>query len=74
MELLNSLIKLAIPVAGLLEEKEKNKYVDKYLELQKEIANEELKDNPDDGRISYLFGELVRLTDVLTNTAFSKKA
>ena len=68
-----ALIMLATKVAGLLEEKEKNKYIDEILSIKKAMANEELKDNPDDGHISKLHGDIVRITNVLTNTAFSKK-
>lgn len=64
---------LATKVAGLLEEKEKNKYIDEILSIKKAVANEELKDNPDDGFISKCHGDLVRITNVLTNTAFAKK-
>ena len=64
---------LATKVAGLLEEKEKNKYIDEILSIKKAVADEELKNNPDDGRISKLYGDLVRITNVLTNSAFAKK-
>lgn len=70
--LVDSLIQLAIPVAGLLKEKEANKYRDELLSIQKELHDEELKPIPDDGRISYLHIELVRITTVLRDTAFAK--
>ena len=68
-----ALLMLATKVAGLLEEKEKNKFIDEILEIKKAIDDEELKENPDDGRISKFHNDLVRITNVLTNTAFSKK-
>lgn len=64
----SSLIQLAIPVASLLDKREGTKYQDKILGIQKELQDEELKTTPDDGRISYLHLELVRLTGVLANT------
>lgn len=64
---------LATKVAGLLEEKEKNKFIDEILEIKKAIDDEEIKENPDDGRITKLHNDLVRISNVLTNTAFSKK-
>lgn len=67
-----ALIMLATKVAGLLEEKEKNKFIDEILEIKKAIADEELKDNPDDGRITEFYNDLVRISNVLTNTAFTK--
>lgn len=69
-----ALVMLATKVAGLLEEKEKNKYIDQILKIQKAIADEELENTPDDGRITKLYNDLVRISNVLTNTAFAKKA
>lgn len=68
-----ALVMLATKVAGLLEEKEKNKFIDEILSIKKAIADEELKNIPDDGRISKLHNDLVRISNVLTNTAFAKK-
>lgn len=68
-----ALVMLATKVAGLLEEKEKNKYIDEILKIQKAIADEELENTPDDGRITKLHNDLVRISNVLTNTAFAKK-
>ena len=64
---------LATKVAGLLEEKEKNKYIDEILSIKKAIDDEEINDNPDDGHISKLHNDLVRISNVLTNTAFTEK-
>ena len=68
-----ALLMLATKVAGLLEEKEKNKFIDEILEIKKAIDDEEIKENPDDGRITKLHNDIVRISNVLTNTAFSKK-
>lgn len=70
----DSIIKLAIPVASLLATKEANKYKDRLLEIQKELQDEEFKPIPDDGRISYLQLELVRISDVLANALIAKTA
>lgn len=72
--MVKELLALAIPVAGLLEEKEKNKYVDELLKIERELADEELKTRPDDGRIAYLHGDLMRITRLLANAIKSKKA
>lgn len=68
-----SLIALAIPVASIIDEKEGTKHLEKLYSLKKEIADEELKLRPDDGRIAYLHSDLMRLTELLTNSLVSKK-
>lgn len=69
-----SLIALAIPVANIIDKKEGTKHLDKLYAIKKEIADEELKLRPDDGRIAYLYGDLMRLTELLANSLVSKKA
>lgn len=71
--MLESLIKLAIPIANIFDKKQSTKYADRILEIKKELHDEELKEKPDDGRISYLCIELMRISDVLTNAVISKK-
>lgn len=71
--MLESLLKLAIPIANIYDKKQSTKYADKILEIKKELHDEELKDQPDDGRISYLHIELMRISDVLANAVISKK-
>lgn len=71
--MIDALIKLAIPLANIYDKKESTKYADKILDIKKELHDEELKTQPDDGRISYLHLELMRISDVLANAVISKK-
>lgn len=71
--MIEALIRLLTPIASLLDEKNKTKYLDEILKLKKEIADEELNQTPDDGRISYLHFELMRLSDVFANALKSEK-
>lgn len=68
-----ALIKLAIPIASIYDKKQDTKYVDRILKIKKELHDEELKQKPDDGRISYLHIELMRITDILANAVVTKK-
>ena len=67
------LIELATKIASVVDQKEKTKYADRILEIKKELADEELKTIPDDGRISYLHNELMRIYNVLGNSVSPKQ-
>lgn len=70
--MISALIKLATSVASIIDQKQKTKYLDELLEIHKEIQDEELKENCDDGRISYLHQRLMRLTNVLGDSIVPK--
>ena len=70
--MLESLIMLASKVASIVDQKEKTKYLDELLSIHKELQNEEIKNTPDDGRISFLHQRLMRLTTVLGDSIVPK--
>ena len=70
--MIQSLIMLAMKIAGIYDKKEGTKYYDELLGFDKELQNEELKDIPDDGRISYLHQRIMCITTILNNASFTK--
>ena len=70
--MIEALILLATKVAGIVDQKQKTKYLDELLDIHKELQNEELKNSPDDGRISFLHMRLMRLTAVLGDSIITE--
>lgn len=72
--MIESLFKLAASAASIYDQKQKTKYADELLSIHKELQDEELKDTPDDGRISYLHQRVVCISDVLNNAIVPKNS
>lgn len=70
--MIEALIQLATKVASVIDQKEKTKYLDEILEIHKELQYEEIKNIPDDGRITFLHQRLMRLSIVLGDSIVPK--
>jgi len=70
--MIQDLIKLAIPVATLLDRKNERKYLEQVLELKRKIDYEENSNSPDDLKLYFHECELRNLTDIFASELSSQ--
>jgi len=70
--MIHDLIKLAIPVASLLDRQSGRKYLEKVLELKRKIDHEENSTRPDDLKLYFYECELRNLTDIFASELSSQ--